>query len=382
MEMVQRQGRRFKGMRVILGLVLAGGALALVLVLLAWLAERRLERLADPYLTDDPAKLPDVDVGAGARRRADRAGGRAQSLFRISARCRRRAVARRQGEVPAGERRQHAGRTTTSRRAMRAGLIARGVPASAIYRDFAGVRTRDSMLRAKSVFGQQRLIVVSQGFHAARAIFLARREGIEAWGLAARDVDAGLQHLHRAAALSVGAARLSTTSGSIRRRATPGRRSPSAWIRPIDAAAACPGDRCGDRRRCRWRRSSRWPRWRARRDRCVGPRLCRRRAGAACPQVDTVLVLGTAPFGVGGQDQRTLSYRLDTAAGLWHGGIVEHFLVSGIRIGDGLRRGVGHARRAGGARRAGHGDRARSARQPHLGFGRAGALRLRQATPR
>ena len=66
--------------------------------------------------------------------------------------------------------------------------MARGVPEAAIYRDFAGVRTRDSMLRAKAVFGQRRLIVVSQGFHAARAIFLARREGIEAWGFAARDV--------------------------------------------------------------------------------------------------------------------------------------------------------------------------------------------------
>ena len=49
-------------MRVILGIVLAGGAVALVLVLLAWLAERRLGQLAEPDLFDDPAKLPDVDV--------------------------------------------------------------------------------------------------------------------------------------------------------------------------------------------------------------------------------------------------------------------------------------------------------------------------------
>lgn len=55
---------------------------------------------------------------------------------------------------------------------------------------------------------------------------------------------------------------------------------------------------------------------------------------ARLPPVDTALVLGTAPFGVGGQDQRTLSWRLDTAAGLWHGGIVERFIVSGIRVGE------------------------------------------------
>ena len=52
------------------------------------------------------------------------------------------------------------------------------------------------------------------------------------------------------------------------------------------------------------------------------------------PPVDTALVLGTAPFGVRGQAQRTLSWRLDTAAGLWHGGTVAHFIVSGIRIGE------------------------------------------------
>lgn len=52
------------------------------------------------------------------------------------------------------------------------------------------------------------------------------------------------------------------------------------------------------------------------------------------PPVDTALVLGTAPFGMRGQDQRTLSWRLDTAAGLWHGGRVERLIVSGVRIGD------------------------------------------------
>ena len=72
--------------------------------------------------------------------------------------------------------------------AMRAGLIGRGVPAEAIYRDFAGLRTRDSILRAETVFGQKRVIVVSQRFHLSRAIFLARKEGIEAWGFEARDV--------------------------------------------------------------------------------------------------------------------------------------------------------------------------------------------------
>lgn len=52
------------------------------------------------------------------------------------------------------------------------------------------------------------------------------------------------------------------------------------------------------------------------------------------PRIDTVLVLGTAPFGLRGQRQRSLSHRLDTAAGLWHAGNANRFIVSGIRIGD------------------------------------------------
>lgn len=52
------------------------------------------------------------------------------------------------------------------------------------------------------------------------------------------------------------------------------------------------------------------------------------------PKVEAILVLGTAPFGRRGQGHRTLSWRLDTAAGLWHGGYADRFIVSGIRIGE------------------------------------------------
>jgi len=175
-------------MRLVLGIVLACGALALVVVLLAWLAERRLGQLAEPYLFDDPTRLPNIDVALvlGAAPIGPEGGPNRYFEYRLDA----AAALWRAGKVKyllvSGDRSRP---DYDEPSAMRAGLIARGVPPSAIYRDFAGVRTRDSMLRARSVFGQQRLIVVSQGFHAARAIFLARGEGIEAWGLAARDVD-------------------------------------------------------------------------------------------------------------------------------------------------------------------------------------------------
>ena len=50
----------------------------------------------------------------------------------------------------------------------------------------------DSVLRASTVFGQQRFVVVSQRFHTERAIFLARRHGIEAWGYEADDIAGAL----------------------------------------------------------------------------------------------------------------------------------------------------------------------------------------------
>jgi SanA protein len=72
--------------------------------------------------------------------------------------------------------------------AMLEALIAQGVPASAITRDYAGFRTLDSVVRARDVFGQSRLTIISQEFHDARAIFIAQSHGIDAIGFAARDV--------------------------------------------------------------------------------------------------------------------------------------------------------------------------------------------------
>ncbi|WP_084228242.1 SanA/YdcF family protein, partial [Aeromonas encheleia] len=75
-------------------------------------------------------------------------------------------------------------------RQMRRALIQAGIPASAIYSDYAGFRTLDSIVRAKEVFGQAHFTVVSQAFHNERAIFIARHFGIEAVGFNALDPSA------------------------------------------------------------------------------------------------------------------------------------------------------------------------------------------------
>ncbi len=73
---------------------------------------------------------------------------------------------------------------------MKKELVKAGVPDSVIFLDYAGFRTFDSMIRAKEIFGQSKFIVVSQQFHNERAIYIARKYGIEAYGYNAEEVSA------------------------------------------------------------------------------------------------------------------------------------------------------------------------------------------------
>ncbi len=72
---------------------------------------------------------------------------------------------------------------------MRKDLIKAGVDSSVIYMDYAGLRTFDSMVRLKEIFGQDSVTVISQPFHNERAIYIASREGIYAIGYNAKDLD-------------------------------------------------------------------------------------------------------------------------------------------------------------------------------------------------
>lgn len=67
-------------------------------------------------------------------------------------------------------------------------LTEKGVPDSIINLDYAGFRTFDSVVRADKVFGQQRFIIVSQPFHVERAVYIARKMGLDAYGYNAQDV--------------------------------------------------------------------------------------------------------------------------------------------------------------------------------------------------
>jgi SanA protein len=76
---------------------------------------------------------------------------------------------------------------------MRAGLESEGVPARVIFTDHAGFDTWATMVRAKQVFGVRSAVVVTQGFHMPRALYLAHAAGLDATGLTADLHDYGRQ---------------------------------------------------------------------------------------------------------------------------------------------------------------------------------------------
>ncbi|MER5768221.1 SanA/YdcF family protein [Streptomyces sp. NPDC001985] len=67
--------------------------------------------------------------------------------------------------------------------AMRTYLTERGVPDDRVVSDYAGFDTWDSCVRAKKIFGVDRAVLVTQGFHIRRAVALCRSAGIESYGV-------------------------------------------------------------------------------------------------------------------------------------------------------------------------------------------------------
>lgn len=62
-------------------------------------------------------------------------------------------------------------------------LVKLGVDGNDIVEDFAGYRTYDTCVRAKKVFGVNKALLISQGYHLPRAIFICKSVGIDATGV-------------------------------------------------------------------------------------------------------------------------------------------------------------------------------------------------------
>ena len=61
--------------------------------------------------------------------------------------------------------------------------VSQGVPEEAIFLDHAGFSTYETMVRARDVFCVKSAIIVTQQFHLPRAVYLAQKLGIDAYGV-------------------------------------------------------------------------------------------------------------------------------------------------------------------------------------------------------
>ena len=69
--------------------------------------------------------------------------------------------------------------------AMREMAVQAGLPADDVFMDHAGFSTYESMYRARDVFGAKRIVIVSQKYHLYRALYVAERLGLDAYGVSA-----------------------------------------------------------------------------------------------------------------------------------------------------------------------------------------------------
>lgn len=72
--------------------------------------------------------------------------------------------------------------------------INEGVPSADIFMDHAGFSTYESMYRARDIFESDKLVIVTQEYHLYRALYIADRLGIEAYGVATEGVYAGQRY--------------------------------------------------------------------------------------------------------------------------------------------------------------------------------------------
>jgi len=60
-----------------------------------------------------------------------------------------------------------------------------GIPSSDVFMDHAGFSTYESVYRVRDIFEADKIIIITQEYHLYRALFIAEKLGVEAYGVAA-----------------------------------------------------------------------------------------------------------------------------------------------------------------------------------------------------
>ena len=72
---------------------------------------------------------------------------------------------------------------------MKKALVKSGVPDSVITLDYAGLRTLDTIVRCKEIFGQDTITIITQPFHCYRALFISNYYNMNAVAVMTEDPD-------------------------------------------------------------------------------------------------------------------------------------------------------------------------------------------------
>lgn len=167
-------------------------ALAVVFLLLA---NRWVINSTDAYLYRDSALMPDNEVGLVLGTSSYTSSGNSNPQFhgRIEAAAQLYQLGKVKHLILSGT--NPDSRYNEPKR-MQEALIEKGVPSEAMTLDFAGDRTFDSVIRAQEVSGLSRVTIITQKYHAYRALFVARKTGLQAVAYAApnADGDEGFRH--------------------------------------------------------------------------------------------------------------------------------------------------------------------------------------------
>ncbi len=174
-------------LRIILGV---GLLLILIAILLTILANRIISKKSRDFITEDISQLNKQKTGLllGTSRYLSNGAENPYFFHRIDAAVELYNSGKIDYIIASGD---NSRKGYSEPEDMKEELMKRGIPEEKIFLDYAGFRTLDSVLRARAIFGQDSFIVISQRFHNERAVYIARRHGIEAYGYNARDV-----HLH------------------------------------------------------------------------------------------------------------------------------------------------------------------------------------------
>lgn len=147
---------------------------AIAFPLLVLLCNRWVINSTDAYVKTDAALLPDNEVGLilGTSSYASDGSPSADFQGRIDAAVELYKLGKIQKIIASGA---NPDSTYNEPKRMREALVEAGVPMELIELDFAGDRTLDSLRNTRDIFGHQRFTVITQKFHAYRAVFLGKR---------------------------------------------------------------------------------------------------------------------------------------------------------------------------------------------------------------